>query len=75
MFRNYFYWLIKEISSINTNNVIFGFYSQKKILLVTFSKIPILNDNTKSLFTPCKLGSIKKSKYWCVVALLLLDDI
>ena len=32
--------------------------------MCTFLSSSFSNDKTKSLFTPWKLGSIKKSKYW-----------
>ena len=71
----YIYWLIKEISSVIHNIVIFYFYIWKKILIVMLLSRTILssNNNTKSLFTPWKLGSIKKYKYLFCVCFVVLD--
>ena len=60
----------QKISSINLNVIIFYLYSRNIKLLVIFLTILIFKYNTKSLFTPWKLASIKKSKYllcfiWC----------
>ena len=60
----FFYWLIKEISSINLSIITFDFYSWKILLLVTFSK---------GLFATCKLASIKKSKYLFCASSDVLD--
>ena len=60
-----FNWLIKNVFSINPNVVIFYFYFWKVItFMYTFLSPSFSNDKTKNLFTPWKLGSIKKSKYW-----------
>ena len=55
-----FYWLIKEVLSINHSINIFLF-----IIIFLFTLCASsTNDKTKSIFSPWKLGSIKKSKYW-----------
>ena len=60
-----FNWLIKKVSSINHNIIVFYYCSWKEISQVSFSsEVSLaLNVKTKSLFTPWKLDSIKISKY------------
>ena len=66
-----FYWLIKTVTNVDYDIVAFFFYRYKKIFLTELSS----SDDTKRkiLFTPWKLGSIKKFKYWFCACVDNLD--
>ena len=64
--RSFLYWLIKKVSSIDHNIVMFYFknISKKFIFGRKYSVCPVLaelssEDKAKTLFTLGKLGSIK----------------
>ena len=57
------------------NIKIIYFYSPKIISFVTFFCASSSNHKTKSVFTPCKLGSINQSNYWFSFLFILLIDI
>ena len=60
--------MIKKSFLISHNVVIFYFFFWKIISYVYFFIVLISNDKPKSLFTPCKLGSINKSENWFCIS-------
>ena len=60
----------KKVSSIDHNIIIIYFSSQKILSFVTCSCASSSNGKTKSLFTPWKLGPVKKSKYWVSLSVI-----
>ena len=67
-----FNWVIKKVFSINHNFVIFistfgRYYPVCIFLSSSFS------NKIKSLFSPWKLGSIKKCKYWLCLLVEIFD--